>query len=161
MVSLTILAITRYVLLLASVLSGFLYQFIVVGQNNKHERQRQEYTLANVDIVHGNIIANFNLAQQLKLLLGGVLEAMPSNNGEDDETRRRLAAGCEDPVNDNECSDPNSVSCTDQQYLCDGSVNWNYVALLKFGENSTVSPNFTSNCQSVFSLTHHEFSLSY
>ncbi len=52
-------------------LSETLYDIIVEGQNDKFEDERQQVTLANVDIVHGNLLSVFNLAQQLKLLFGG------------------------------------------------------------------------------------------
>jgi hypothetical protein len=135
----TVLTVLRYVLIVVVAISTILYGTLVEGQNDRFERQRQEYTLANVNILHDNLISNFKLGQQLKLLLGGVLEAMPSNDGEEDETRRRLAVDCEDAIN-GECTDPTKVSCEDPKYLCDGfSTNWNYVAFLKFGERIQLS----------------------
>ena len=108
-----------------------------------------------------NVISLINLAQRLKVLLGGVLVAMPTNDGEDDETRRRLTAVCEDADN-GACTDDTKVSCEDPKFLCGGTNNnWNYVAFLKLGENSTVSPICFPICLSVLLLTHHEFSLSY
>ncbi|KAL3784268.1 hypothetical protein ACHAW5_005992, partial [Stephanodiscus triporus] len=120
------------VVIIALLVSEPLYTFLVDSQNDKFERERQGVTLSNVDIIHANIISNFNLGKQLKLILGGVLEAMPSNDGEDDETRRRLSVDCEDAIDDT-CMDETKVSCEDPKYLCDGfSINWNYVAFLKF-----------------------------
>ena len=136
------------------------YDEIVVGQNDDFEAQRQEVTLANVEIIHSNIISNFNLAQQLKLLLGGVLEAMPSN--EDDETQRRLSVlDCEDAIND-VCKNKTKVSCEDPKFLCGGfSINWHYVAYLKFGEISKINAIYFLNCPSMFLMTHHELSSCY
>ncbi|KAL3768372.1 hypothetical protein ACHAW5_005210 [Stephanodiscus triporus] len=126
------LDLIKNILEVAVTISEVTYELVVESQNNKFERQRQEYTLANIKILHGNVISNFNLAQQLRLLLGGVLEALPNKDGEDDETRRRLSDDCEDAIDD-ACTDYTKVSCEDPQFLCDGtSINWNYVAFLKF-----------------------------
>ncbi len=95
-ISLTLLDILKWVFIIASVLSQGIYDLVVDGQNNRFEEQRKEYTYDNVNIVHDNVISNFKLGQQLKLLLGGVLEALPSNGGKDDETQRRLAVDCKD-----------------------------------------------------------------
>ena len=131
-------------------ISETLYDIIVEGQNDAFEDERQQVTLANVDIVHGNLLSVFNLAQQLKLLFGGVLDALPSNNGENDETQRRLASNCEDAIN-GVCTNITKVSCKDPNFLCDGtSKNWNYVAFLKYGENSTISPLCFRTVQACF-----------
>ncbi|KAL3786294.1 hypothetical protein ACHAW5_001907 [Stephanodiscus triporus] len=119
------------VVYLALDISTKVYEELVDGQNGGFEEERQEVTRFNVGIVHDNVISLFNLAQQLKVLLGGVLVAMPSNDGEDDETRRRLTADCEDAIN-GKCNDYTKVSCEDPKFLCGGTnTNWNYVAFLK------------------------------
>jgi hypothetical protein len=135
----TILNLAKYNVIVSLQGAEGTHDDLVNGQNDNFELQRQEVTLFNVGILHDNVISLFSLAQQLKLILGGVMEALPSDNGEDDETRRRLAVDCEDAI-DGACINYNKVSCKDPKYLCNGfSINWNFVAFLKFGENSTVS----------------------
>jgi hypothetical protein len=153
-VTLSTLFYIKLALTIAYVLSDTLYGLVVERQDARFERERQEVTLFNVNIIHDNMISNFNLGQQLKLLLGGVLDAMPTNDSEDDETRRRLTVDCK-------CTNDTQVSCDDPKFLCDNfSVNWNYVAFLKSGEKSIVGQICFSICQSLLLSTHHEFSLS-
>jgi hypothetical protein len=125
----------KFVLAIAAALSVGIFETVVDTQNSKFERERQQVTLENVNTIHDNLISNFNLGQQLKLLLGGVLEALPSGDSENDETRRRLSVDCEDADEYRICKNSTKVSCEDPKYLCNGfSINWNYVAFLKFGE---------------------------
>jgi hypothetical protein len=111
------------------------YKQIVESKNGEFENDRIQSIYENINTIHGNIIQTFNLGQQLKVQLGGVLEGL-ANNDEDDVTRRRLEGNCDDRPGDITCT---NVSCQDPKKLCDGfSVNWNYVAFLKFGEISSV-----------------------
>ena len=153
-----VLLISQAVITIILAISEALYTFLVDNQNLKFEREQHQVTFENIGILHANMISNFKLGTQIKLLLGGVLDAMPTNDGEGDETRRRLTDHCEDAIN-GICNNDTTVSCEDPQYLCNGfSTNWNYVAFLKFGEKSIVSPIRFSNCPSLLLLTHHEFS---
>ena len=148
--------VLKYVLQIALALTNGLYESIVERGDVLIERERQEATRQNIDTIHGNIIQTFNLGQQLKTLLGGVLEGL-NNNDKDDEDRRRLAVNCEDKATNGTCLNATSVSCKDPKLLCDGvSVNWNYVALLQFGEISTICPICFPSYQSVFLLACHK-----
>ena len=73
-VTLSTLFYIKLALTIAYVLSDTLYGLVVERQDARFERERQEVTLFNVNIIHDNMISNFNLGQQLKLLLGGVLD---------------------------------------------------------------------------------------
>ena len=85
----------------------------------------------NVITLHGNIIASFYATQELKVLLGEFSEAIAEE--EEEEDRRRRLSDCVSTAQ-GYSTDCSTVSCEDPTRMCDGSINFPYVASLKGGE---------------------------